>query len=190
VATFIVSTLYKVTQVATGVAGSPYYITGYFDAAFGTAQQAADAWRAFLAPASTGYRTGLAFSAMTEVGLVDPVTGNLTGLTPVTLAGMSMIGGTDPLPAATSLLIRWRTGQYAGGKEVRGRTNIPGMLESLSTSGLPDAALTSAWQTRANALLASANARHVVWSKKNAGACVTSSASPWAQWAILRSRRD
>ena len=189
-ATFLVGNLYKVVQVATGVAGSPYYITGYFDATFGTAQQAADAWRAFLAPASTGYRTGLTFSAMTEVGIVDASTGDLTGLTPVTLAAMSMIGGTDPLPAATSLLIRWRTGQYTNGKEIRGRTNIPGMLETFSTNGLPDSALTGAWQTRATALLASANARHVVYSKKNFGACVTTAGSPWSQWAILRSRRD
>jgi hypothetical protein len=101
-----------------------------------------------------------------------------------------MIGGTDPLPAATSLLIRWRTGQYASGKEIRGRTNIPGICESLSTNGTPDPALITTWQTRATALLSSANARHVVWSKKNGGACVTSSASPWTQWAILRSRRD
>lgn len=182
--------MYKVTQVATGVAGSPYYLTAYFDQFGGTAQAAADAWRAFLAPTSTVYRTGLAFSAITEVGLVDPVTGDLTGLEPVTIGSMSMIGGTDPLPAATSLLIRWRTGAYIGGKEIRGRTNIPGQLESGNDVALPTSALTSAWQTRATALATAAGAQHVVWSKKNGVWAVTQTASPWSQWAILRSRRD
>jgi hypothetical protein len=182
--------MYKVVQIATGVAGAPYYITGYFDQTAGTAQQAADAWRAFLAPASTGYRTGLVFSAQTEVGIVDPVSGDLTGLDTVTVASMSMIGGTDPLPAATSLLIRWRTGAYVAGKEIRGRTNIPGMLESLSTSGLPDSTLVSAWQTRQTALIGAANAQHVVWSKKNGLWANSTAGSPWSQWAVLRSRRD
>lgn len=189
-ATYITNHLWKVTQVATGVAGSPYYITGYFDFTAGTAQQAADAWRNFLAPSSTVYRTGLAFSTITEVGEVDPTNGNLIGLTTVSVAAMSMIGGTDPLPAATSLLIRWRTGQYIDGREIRGRTNIPGMMESGSTNGVPDAAVISAWQTRGTALAALSNAKHVVWSKKAGGAAYTTSASPWTQWAILRSRRD
>lgn len=189
-ATFIANHLWRVTQVVTGVAGSPYYITGYFDAVAGTAQQAADAWRNLLGTTSTIYRSGLSFSAISTIDEFDPTTGNIVGQVPVTVASLAFIGGTDALPAATSLLLRWRTGQYAGGKEVRGRTNIPGLPSSANALGLPSSAITSAFQTRQTALLALANAHHVVYSPKNAGACVTTSGTPWGQWAVLRSRRD
>ena len=182
--------LYRVTQVATGVAGAPYYLTAFFSAAGGTAQQAADAWRAFLAPSSTVYGTGLVFQAMSDVSLLDPVTGNITGTTPVTVSSMSMIGGTTPLPAATQGLIRYRTGQYLNGREIRGRFNIPWQSESDSTLGVPDSTWQSTWNTRAAALITGGTKVHAVYSPKNHCWATTTGASAWSQWAILRSRRD
>lgn len=189
-ATLISNHLWKVTQVCTGVAGTPYYITGYFDAVAGTAQQAADAWRNLLGTTTTIYRSGLSFSAIATVDELDPATGNLVGQASVTVASLAFIGGTDALPAATSLLLRWRTGQYQGGKEIRGRTNIPGLPTSAGSLGLPSSTTISGFQTRQTAMLALANAHHVVYSPKNSAAALTTSGSPWGQWAVLRSRRD
>ena len=182
--------MYKVTQVATGVAGAPYYLTGYFDTTTGTAQQAADRWRALLSAGVSTYAAPLVLNAITEVPTIDPTNGNLTGLSTVAVAAVTMTGAGEPLPAATSLLLRWRTGVYIGGREIRGRTNIPRMTEPDSTAGVPNAALISAWQTRQNTLLGSPSPSHVIWSPKNHLWAYTTAGSPWSQWAVLRSRRD
>jgi len=182
--------MWRVTQVATGVAGSPYYLTHYFDKLTGTAQQAADAWRNFLSAGVSTYTAPMIFNPITEVGEVDPTTGDLVGLSVVSVAGITFTGAGDPLPPATSFLIRWRTGIYLNGKEVRGRTNIPRLAETDNTLGVPNAALITAWQTRLNTLLTAATPSPVVYSPKNGLFAYVTAASPSNSWAVLRSRRD
>jgi hypothetical protein len=184
------TTMLKVTQVATGVAGSPYYLSAYFDASLSTSAACAAAWRVLLAPTSTQYIAPYQFLPITEVQLVDPATGDLIGTEPVSIGNLTFIGTGDPLPPATSLLLRWRSGQYIGGREIRGRTNVARMAEVDSSVGAPTSGLISAWQTRLDAFLATTNVRHVTYSPKNGNWAHTVSANPWGQWAVLRSRRD
>jgi len=180
----------RVTQVATGVAGSPYYLTAYFDSGNGTAQTNATNWRNLLSGGVSTYVAPLTFLPITEVARIDPTTGDLVGLDPVTVAQQVFTGAGDPLPAATSLLLRWRTGEYVGGREIRGRTNIPRMQELDNTGGVPSATLVSTWAARLATFLAASDSIHVVWSPKNGVWAPTTSNSVWAQWAVLRSRRD
>jgi hypothetical protein len=184
------TSMYRVTQVATGVAGSPYYLTGHFNAAAGTAQQAADAWRALLSGGVATYVTGLVFSAISAVETVDPATGNTTAITAVTVAAQTFTNADQPLPAATSLLLRWRTGTYVAGREVRGRTNIPRLGELDNTLGVPAGATTTAWQARITTLLASVVASLVVYARQAGTWNTVVTGSVWDQWAVLRSRRD
>jgi hypothetical protein len=184
------TTMARVTQIATGVAGSPYYLTGYFDFLTGTAQNAADAWRNLLSAGVSTYTAPLAFSPITEVSLINPVNGDLIGLTTVSVAAITFTGAGDPLPPSTSMLLRWRTGEYVDGREIRGRTNIPRMAEADNTAGVVTAATVTAWQARQATLLASSTAHHVVWSKKAHKWALTSAASTSNQWAVLRTRRD
>lgn len=184
------SDMYRVTQVATGVAGSPYYLTGHFVASVGTAQQAADAWRALLAAGVSEYVAPMAFSAISDVETVDPATGNTTAVTAVTVAAMTFTDADQALPAATSLLIRWRTGTYIAGREVRGRTNIPRLGELDSTLGVPNSTVIALFAARIVTLLASAVAQLCVYSRKNGAWYSVATGSVWDQWAVLRSRRD
>lgn len=185
-----ITPMWRCTRIAAGVAGAPYYYTAYFDSVAGTPTQAMTAWSTFLNTTIPGtYRSGLQWQAATDVEQVDPVTGDLQGLFPVTFTSTTATG-TDPLPSATALLARWRTGVYLGGKEVRGRTNISGLLERDNVNGVPGGADVAAFSTRAAALIADPNSELVVWSRK-AGqhfAVANSSISP--EWAVLRSRRD
>jgi hypothetical protein len=190
VSTFIAGHLWRVTRVATGVGGAPYYITGYFDASAGTAQQAADAWANLLGTTTTIYRTGLVYAPISSVQEIDAPTGNLVGLAPVTVAGISFAGGTDPLPPSAQLLLQWHTGQYSGGHEYRGRTNIPGLMASGMTAGAPNSTVVSAFQTRVTALLALSSAKLCVYSRKNGDAAIVTTGTVWNQYAVLRSRRD
>ena len=185
-----ITPMWRVTQVATGVAGSPYYYTMHFDREGGTAQQAADAWRTFLGGGAPGtYAAPLAFSPMTEVQQIDPVTGDLQALFPVTTSSVSF-SDTDPLPPATTLLARWRTGVYIGGREVRGRTNISRLTEAENVSGAPGGTELTSFNSRLTAFLADPNSQPVVWSR-SAGQWYPIVAASFApQWCVLRSRRD
>jgi hypothetical protein len=182
--------MWRVTRVATGVGGAPYYLTGYFDTSVGTAQQAADAWANLLGTTSTIYRTGLVYAPISSVQEIDAPTGNLVGLSAVTVAGITFAGGTDPLPPSTQLLLQWHTGQYNGGREYRGRTNIPGLMASGMVAGAPSSTITSSFQTRVTALLALSSAKLLVYSRKDGQAAVVTTGTVWNQYAVLRSRRD
>lgn len=182
--------LYRVTQVATGVAGSPYYLSAYFAQSGGTAQAAASAWRAFLSAGVSTYTAGLIFQAVSDVTLVDPVTGDTTGTTPVTLASVTHTGAGDTLPPATQGLARFRTGQYIAGHEIRGRVNIPCQSESDSTLGAPSSSWQTTWNARLATLITGGTYTHAVYSPKNGCWATTTAASMWSQWAVLRGRRD
>lgn len=184
------TSMYRVTQVATGVAGSPYYLTGYFAAADSSAQQAADAWRTAIGVPVATFVAPYRYEAITEVATVNPGTGDTTGITAVTVAAITFTDADQPLPAATSLLLRWHTGVFTGGREIRGRTNIARLGELTSTLGVPNVATTTAWQTRANDLIADVNTTFVVWSPLHGLWETVQTGSPWGQWAVLRSRRD
>jgi hypothetical protein len=95
----------------------------------------------------------------------------------------------DPLPRATQGLIRWHTGVYVGGREVRGRTFVPGPTETFST-GAPTATYLTTAQTAVTNLLASVSADLHVWSKAHTVTYPATSGDPWNDWAVLRSRRD
>lgn len=179
----------------TGVAGSPYYINGYFTADTGTTKQVQDAWMKFLfaGPGPTVGRLPLNASATveSEVQVIDPTTGQpiATEVSP----GYTWTGiNNDPLlPPANQFLVRWRTGNYEGGREVRGRTNIPCPSELTSTpKGAVEPSIVTAYNSSAFDLINDANTVFVIWSKKNGLWWAASSASTWDKFAVLRSRRD
>lgn len=181
--------MYRVVQVATGVAGGPFYITGYFDSQIGTAQQAADAWRALTGPTAGTFTTPLRYESIVSVDLVDPGNGDIQSVVPVSVGSLQFTSTVEKLPPTTTLLLRWRTGVYIGGREVRGRTNLSGFNEGQSDSGVPSSVILSEYLGKMNAMLSNVNVRHVVWSRKAGEHYQSTVPGVWNQWAVLRSRR-
>lgn len=184
--------MWKIQTIVTGVAGSPYYLVGYFDTVVGTPQNAVAAWAGFTHPSSaTSAPTGATYTTGAEVLVVDPVSGDAISsvqTTPVTISGS---GNITLLPPATQGLARWRTGIRAGGREIRGRTNLPLLSSGFDTGrGIPTTTYQASINTRIADLIANAQAQHVVWSKTNGVQYPSTSGSCWSQWAVLRSRRD
>lgn len=182
--------MWRVTQIVSGVAGSPYYLTGHFGVAGGTAQAAATAWRAFLNQGTGTLRTGMSYNTISEVSVVDPTTDEVVGIEPVSVPQIIFTSTEDPLPPATQALVRWRTNVYVGGREIRGRTSLPGWTEGQSTAGLVAPSIITALQGKVAALLADTTCEFAVYSKKNGTWIPVTAGSPWNQWAVLRSRRD
>lgn len=187
--------MYRVQTVVTGVAGSPYYIVGYFDSSAGGAQSASEAWHTFITGSTTGTANGFPLGSQVrtepEVQSVNPVDGAILG---IAVAPAIVQSGANPgqrLPPSNQILVRWRTGVYIDRREVRGRTNLPcGFEEDSTADGTLPVELQLAYGVRALGLVGNEAARHVIWSKKNGAWQETTTASVWGQFSILRSRRD
>ena len=182
-------TIYRVRTEFTGVQGVPYLSTMYFGFLAGTAQQAATAAGNFWSTVDGSLSTNLDWEVAPDVAHIDETTGEIVTLTNVTGASGTGATAADMLPPANQALVRWRTGVYIGGREVRGRTFIPGVPESMSTDGLPTSAFQTAIGTAAGTLLADANSELLVWSRTHGVVHACIGGDVWNQFAVLRSRR-
>lgn len=181
----------RVRTVVTGVAGSPYYLVGYFEDLTDNEQQCVDAWAAFTSAAAANQPTGSNWLTEGDVEVVDPITGDTIGVRGADQ--VLVLGSTNLplLPPASQALIRWRTGVYVGGREIRGRTNMPLQFQDNATSGgTVKGSVQTFYKERADTLVNQITAEHVVWSKTNGRWERTVTASVWDQFSVLRSRRD
>lgn len=182
--------LYRIKTVFTGVAGSPYYNTLYFLASAGTASQAAVDVAGFWGAVDGFIKNTLTWDLDTDVEVIDSTSGNIVNVQSVSPASGTGGDAGDMLPPATQALIRWRTGMFVGGREIRGKTFVPAITETQSTAGQPSSALITALENSAAGLVGSPNAQLVVYSRKNSTYAPVTSGSAWGQFAVLRSRRD
>lgn len=183
--------MFRTRVQITGPVGSPWLSTAYFLApGGGTADQAVAALGSFWNDLRVIMHTSCTITSEAEVADVSPTTGEVTGIestTPFTLTGTS---SADPLPWATQLVIRWRTGNFVGGREIRGRTFVPGLTESSNTSGVPTAATLSTANAAAAALIADANCILLTWSRTHGNDPAVVTGTALGKFGVLRSRRD
>ena len=184
----------RVRTLFTGVTGSPWLSTNYFVGATPAPTQAeANAAVVKVGAFWTAMRplTSSLVSFATDANVaVMELDGTLTGgfaTTPVTGTGTSVA---DMLPIANQGLIRWLTNVFVGGRQVRGRTFVPGQTETSSGAGIPTATWLGTVAPLAVTLAATGPPSLVVWSETHASAQAVASSSVWTQWAVLRSRRD
>lgn len=181
----------RVRTTVTGVAGSPYYINGYFDAGTGTTAQCITAWHRFVLDQASAQPNGAVIRTEAEVPVINPVTGEVIQVETSPALEDSGTNTNSLAPPSTQLLVRWRTGQFIGAREVRGRTNLPMMFSAnVDSKGDPVAALRTSALLRANTLIADANTVNVVWSKTKGVWFPVLTTNVWTKFAVLRSRRD
>lgn len=188
--------MYRVRTTFTGVQGSPWLNTLYFDEGGGTAQQAATAAGTFWGAVDTYIFGSVTWTTEPDVTRINAITGILEGVTTTTPVTGTGGGGSDPLPYATQGLIRWRTGVVVGTRELRGKTYVPGMVETGVTNALVTAAAVTGINTACAALISDANSKLMIWHRPNPAGSATGVA--WdavtgqmaSGFAVLRTRRD
>jgi hypothetical protein len=174
--------------------GSPYYTNLYYGAFGATAAAAAHSATANLVQDLVPITADdLSMEVTADVEEVDPATGLITDVFQQTSLSFAGSNASDPVPWASQVLTRWRTGVYVGGREVRGRTYWPGCVEPQVVGGvLAPAAITAydlVWSTHlADPDVAAAGDR-VIYSPKNLGAFNVNAGQTWNQMAVQRSRR-
>lgn len=183
--------MFRVRTVFSGTPGAPYLSTMYFSEAGGTAQQAATAVETYWGAVDGQMSNSLNWATEPDVAIVNAANGQVTAATATTpVFGTGSLADAQ-LPRASQGLVRWLTGIYVGGRQIRGRTFVPGLTETANTTdGLVTPATQIAIDLANSALVASSNAELQVWSKSLGQSNNTTVGTTWSEFAILRSRRD
>jgi hypothetical protein len=183
-------TMARIRTVFTGVAGAPWYSNMYFDA---DAVSGGD-YAAFVADFWVALQ-GIQHQAVDwvvqpEFAVIESTTGLIVDVG--TWAGESG-GGTnvvEPLPWANQAIVHWFTGVYLNGRQVRGKTFVPGLTQTSNDAGslLPTQRATI--DAAAEELINDGNGAFVVFSPTNLADIPITSASVPSLIGVLRSRRD
>lgn len=154
------------------------------------AQDAADAVSGFLTAIRVDITTAQVMQVDPEVLIVNEATNQVTGVESVTSSPISGSEATEVLPQLAMALVRWRTGTFVNGREIRGRTFIPGYCVDGSDAGELTPTLVAGLTSNAQALIADADSILQVYSPTKFQAADVTSASVWGEWASMRSRRE
>jgi hypothetical protein len=189
----------RVRTTWTSPQGGPYLSTHYFTGASDVAaQDAVDALVTFWQAVDAGIMNTYTWTVLPEVAHIDEDDGKILNLYPVTgdSAPGAVTSGTQ-LPPSNQVLVRWHTQAYIDGRNVRGRTFIPGVPTANNQAGKFNSGSAAIFDTAAEALISDAGSELVVWRRPNPAAETTagqaipvSAASVWLDFAILRRRRD
>lgn len=197
-------TIMRVTTEWSGTGqGQPYFSTHHFEGDTNAeAQAAVTALATFWGTIDNIQNSTVVWTINEDVELVDEVTGTITAVTQVASSSGAGAAVTAVLPWATQALVRWRTGIFSDGREIRGRTFVPGMTTTQMNAGSLTIAAQTTLDNAADALIADVNSTLVIWQRPRAAdpardidfrpgsfAAVVSS-SVWIEFATLRSRRD
>lgn len=184
----------RIRTVWSGVAGTPWYSNHYFAFSPGTVQLTLDAVEDFWIAVNGAICNEVFWQIESDVAVVDEATGDITSIETGTGGGGQGANTNDPLPWATQGLINWLTGQFSNGRQVRGKTYVPGLCEDGNTTGgVMSSGLQTTIQGAADGLIADADSGGFnlqVYTRVNTGDVEVASASVPTKWAVLRSRRD
>nr|CRY94864.1 hypothetical protein [uncultured prokaryote] len=153
------------------------------------ADAAASAANTFLEAIDGLYRNSVTAAVDPEVFVVNVGTGHVEGTFSVSSFAQAGDSSDAMVPNAAMALIRWRTGVFTSGRELRGRTFIPGLTDTaVDATGNLATAAAGTLQSAADTLVSTSD--FAVWGSTTAQAATVTSASVWSEFAVLRSRRD
>lgn len=187
-----VSTVARVRTEFTGVAGSPGYSNLYFDASTvdaGSYQAAVlSAWD----NNSGAIDDAVTMTMVNPIPIISVASGQVVDVAIGPGGSTNGSSAGEPLPPATSGLLQLHTGQFVGGREIRGRMFWPYPTEDQNSGGVPITAYKDTLTAFAEQLqgISGANGAWVVYSRAHARAEYITSWASWNEWASLRSRRD
>lgn len=183
------SNLFRVRTAITGGPGGSELSTMFFDGSAGTPQDAADAVRAFWNDIKGYIFSNYHMKVEDLVYTIDATTGLATAATATSTLVVDGGSGDQPLPPATQGLVRWHTGAFTGGRELIGKTYIPGPCEDMNFIGNPSSTYLTALNGAATSLGSGGPPYMVIWSRKHHITAPAGLGTAWSQWAVLKSRR-
>lgn len=164
----------------------------YFDEVAENAQVCADTAASLWEGLDGNMNSGVDWTTEANVAELNPATGALLNIVTTDPTGGTGSGSGDMGARAAQVLIEWHTGVFAGGREIRGKTFVPGIVQSASAGdGSVDSTLVTALAAFVGTwLVEPGNATPGVWSRKNGVIHPIATGAVANQFAVLRSRRD
>lgn len=193
--------LYRIATTWTSPQGGPYITQMYFRVGeIFNGDIASIAVADFWTSIGAQFSDNMAWTVDPTALVIEDTDGSIVGSTAVTGDTGTGGGAGDMLPYTTQALVRWRSGVYEDGREIRGRTFVPGINEGGNVDGTCPSAVQAVLNTAAEDLIATENAAFCIWRRPRvdhptlpdrAGSnALVVTGSAWNQWAVLRSRRD
>lgn len=185
----------EVVTAWTGPQGSFLRNIMYFDGGTTTALSDARTAVASLWDGATGVISDqYTWSVETTARVLAPSTGTLLDVVsdpdPATGAGDQ---DQEPVPDASQVLFRWRTGLVVQGRFLQGRTYVPGLASGSLTNGNITPAVVTALSGVVSDFLTAAGGAFGVWHRPQGGSGGTwspaASAAVWPELAVQRRRR-
>lgn len=156
----------------------------------------ATAVKNFWTEIAVGLTNDVTFQVQAGASRYAAATGELQQIFPTT-AGALITGGvnTATIPRAAQALMRWATDDIVNGRQIRGRTFIPGVpATQVTDTGLLASAGATQYAGEGTELITELGSALVVWHRPVAGSGgsehIVTSASVWDNLAMLTSRRD
>lgn len=186
----------------TGLVGGPGLTTfyadttdaGYSDGDF------RDAVHAFLDGQKVLTSTAITWTGQSTIDYLDVATGEIQSQAFVSGFNVTGTNANEQLAPTTQGLVQYVTGVYVDGRQVRGKTFLPGItIDQSENPGRPTAGYLSGTLAQA-ALYVNAGVGAAIYSRPRkatqtlparAGSIhAISGHFTWSQWAVLRGRRD
>ena len=152
--------LWRVVSEWTGGRIGTGYTNMFFATGVSTQQAAADAVRAFWSKAysvGAGLPVGVQIQVRGVVDTVEETNGELTGSDAITTPAVLAGSDSTRYAAVAGACVTWRTGDFVGGRRVRGRTFlVPVGGQMLQADGTLDTTFLGFINTAASDLIAAA----------------------------------
>nr|CRY94838.1 hypothetical protein [uncultured prokaryote] len=148
----------------------------------------------FWTDVATVLHSGYTWTIDTEGRSISPTSGKTTGIWqhPLAYTGNGGVGVGGPVSNASMVLFQWRTGTYQNGREVRGRTFVPGLSNEETVGGELDSAARSQLVLAARTHLVTPGVLQI-WSRPRGttpgSVHEVTNAGVWNELAVLRGRR-
>ena len=184
--------LLRVDTTFSGGDGLPGYNSLYFGGSTSgqavVAEQAA--WNAWAAAASA-IHTSVTITTSSEVFVVDPLTGQITGSFAATGHSGAGTAAGERLPQATQGLVQATTNLFLAGRRLRGRIFVPAPVDAANNDGAPDISYRNDVDAAFTQLMSDAGGAGgwVIYSRTHGQAANVSQVNVWQEWAVQRSRR-
>ena len=176
--------------VFTGVAGAPWYNNLFFEG--GTPEGAAYGpdVAAFWDACASQMVTAVSWVTEPTYTVIETDTGLITDIGDwAGDSGVGLLAG-EALPWACQAVVNWRTNLYIAGRELRGKTFVPALMQNANNNGVLLAASQADIQAAADGLIAGSSGAFCVYSRTHLTEAIVESATVPTKIGVLRSRRD